>query len=140
VVPTASLVFATATVVTPYTRRKGKEVMVQSDTLKKQKVQEQIDAQVARELEEQLDREDQRRKPWTKKQKRDYYMAVIRSNLGWKVKDFRGMSFKEVEAKFKSVWKQIEDFIHMGSKEEAERIKRKGLSLEQESAKKFKPS
>nr|GEU62785.1 hypothetical protein [Tanacetum cinerariifolium] len=50
------------------------------------------------------------------------------------------MNFEEVEAKFNSVWKQIEDFIPMGSKEEAERIKRKGLSLEQESAKKFKPS
>nr|GFA34153.1 hypothetical protein [Tanacetum cinerariifolium] len=159
VVPTASLVFVAVTVVTPYTRRKGKEVMVESDTPKKQKVQEQIDAQVSRKLEEQLKREDQRRseqiarhaeiarihaeeelhimidgldrnnetvakylqeyhqfaselpierriklisdlvkyqdnyakiykfqsqqrKPWTKKQKRDYYMAVIRSNLG----------------------------------------------------------
>nr|GFC24664.1 hypothetical protein [Tanacetum cinerariifolium] len=60
-VPTTSLVFATATVVTPVTRRKGKEVMVESKTLKKQKVQEQIDAQVARELEEQLEREDQKR-------------------------------------------------------------------------------
>nr|GEV56348.1 DNA-directed DNA polymerase [Tanacetum cinerariifolium] len=156
-----------------------------ADTLKKQKVQEQIDAQVVREFEEQLEREDQRRseqiardaeivrihaeeelqimidglhrnnetvakylqeyhqfaselpierrielisdlvkyqdnyaktykfqsqqrKPLTKKQKRDYYMAVIRSNLG--------------------------------KKEEAKRIKRKGLSLEQESAKKQKTS
>nr|GFD25943.1 hypothetical protein [Tanacetum cinerariifolium] len=54
-------VFATATVVTPYSRRKGKEVIVESVTPKKQKVQEQIDAQVAKELEEQLEREDQRR-------------------------------------------------------------------------------
>nr|GFA25832.1 hypothetical protein [Tanacetum cinerariifolium] len=44
VVPTASLVFATTTVVTPYRRRKGKEVMVESETLKKQRVQEQVDA------------------------------------------------------------------------------------------------
>nr|GEW06326.1 hypothetical protein [Tanacetum cinerariifolium] len=162
VVPTASLVFSTATV---------------------------IDAQVARELKEQLNREDQRRsaqiakdaeieyhqfalelpierrielisdlvkfqdnyakiykfqsqqrKPLTKKQKRDYYMAVIKNNLGWKVKDFRGMTFEEIEAKFNLVWKQMEDFISMGSKEEAERIKRKGLSLEQESGKKQKTS
>nr|GFC71044.1 hypothetical protein [Tanacetum cinerariifolium] len=35
------------------TRRKGNEVMVKSDTPKKKKLQEQIDAQVARELEEQ---------------------------------------------------------------------------------------
>nr|GEU63006.1 putative ribonuclease H-like domain-containing protein [Tanacetum cinerariifolium] len=179
VVPTASLVFATATVVTPY-RRTGKEIMVESETLKKKKVQEQIDAQVARELEEQMAREDQRmsehvdkdaeeyeqfagdlsireraelinnlikyqenyaqilkfqtqqRKPWSKKQKTDYYMAVIKSNLGWKVKDFRGMTFEKIEAKFTTVWKQLEDFIPMGSKEEAERLKRKGLSLEQE--------
>nr|GEZ67662.1 hypothetical protein [Tanacetum cinerariifolium] len=62
VVPIASpTVFAISNVVTPYRRRKSKEVMVESDTLKKQKVQEQIDAQVARELEEQLEREDQRR-------------------------------------------------------------------------------
>nr|GFD37183.1 hypothetical protein [Tanacetum cinerariifolium] len=40
VVPTASPVFATATVVTPYKRRKDKKVMVESETLKKQKVQE----------------------------------------------------------------------------------------------------
>nr|GFB09410.1 hypothetical protein [Tanacetum cinerariifolium] len=43
VVPTASPIFATATVITPYRRRKGKEVMVESETPKKQKVQEQID-------------------------------------------------------------------------------------------------
>nr|GFC61283.1 hypothetical protein [Tanacetum cinerariifolium] len=48
VVPTASPVFATATVVTPYKRRKGKEVMVESETPKKRKLQEQIDAQIAR--------------------------------------------------------------------------------------------
>nr|GEZ96328.1 hypothetical protein [Tanacetum cinerariifolium] len=144
-VPTASPVFATATVVTPVTRRKGKEVMVESETPKKQKVQEQIDSQIARELEEHLEREDQRnisqqRKSWTKKQKRDYYMAVIRNNLDWKVKDFKGMTFEEVKAKFNSVCKQMKDFIPMGSKEEAKRIKRKGINLEQESAKKQKSS
>nr|GEY01095.1 hypothetical protein [Tanacetum cinerariifolium] len=67
-------------------------------------------------------------------------MAVIRNNLGWKVKDFKGMTFKEVEEKFNSVCKQMEDFIPMGSKEEAERIKRKGINLEQESSKKQKSS
>nr|GEY44054.1 reverse transcriptase domain-containing protein [Tanacetum cinerariifolium] len=82
----------------------------------------------------------QQRKPWSKKKKRDYYMAVIKSNLGWKVKDFRGMTFEEIEAKFTTVWKQLKDFIHMGLKEEVKRLKRKGLSLEQESAKKSKTS
>nr|GEX92776.1 retrovirus-related Pol polyprotein from transposon TNT 1-94 [Tanacetum cinerariifolium] len=50
------------------------------------------------------------------------------------------MTFEEVEAKFNSVWKQMEDFIPTGSKEEAERINRKGINLEQESAKKQKTS
>nr|GFB63960.1 hypothetical protein [Tanacetum cinerariifolium] len=50
----------TSPIVTSYSRRKGKEVMVESDTPKKQRLQEQIDAQVARELEEQQEKEDMR--------------------------------------------------------------------------------
>nr|GFD20605.1 hypothetical protein [Tanacetum cinerariifolium] len=42
-VPTASLIFTTASVVTPYARRRGKEKMVESYTPKKKKLQEQID-------------------------------------------------------------------------------------------------
>nr|GEW51066.1 hypothetical protein [Tanacetum cinerariifolium] len=178
-IPTTSLVFATATVVTPYTRRKGKETLVESETPKKKKIQEihveeepqsMIDGldrsneTVAKYLQEYqqfaselpLERrielisdlvryqdnyakvhkyQTQQRNPCSKKQKKDYYMAVIKSNLGWKVKDFKGMTFEEIEAKFTIVWKQLEDFIPMGSKEEAERLKRKGLSIEQESVK-----
>nr|GFA72100.1 hypothetical protein [Tanacetum cinerariifolium] len=59
-VPTASPIVATATVVTPYSRRKEKKVMMESDTPKRQRLQEQIDAQVARELEEQQERKDKR--------------------------------------------------------------------------------
>nr|GEY18158.1 hypothetical protein [Tanacetum cinerariifolium]GEY39051.1 hypothetical protein [Tanacetum cinerariifolium] len=179
IIPTAAPIFTTATESTPYTRRKGKEKMVESDTPKKKKLQEQIDVQVARELEEQMAREDQRmseqilrdakvarihaeeelqmkqlqknyaqvlkyqtlqRKPRSKKQKKDYYMAVIKGHAGWKTKDFKGMSFEQIEAKFNIVWKQIEDFIPMGSKEETKRFKWKGLRIEQESAKKLKTS
>nr|GEY67610.1 hypothetical protein [Tanacetum cinerariifolium] len=194
-VPTTSPIVATATIVTPYSRRKGKKVMVESDTPKKQRLQEQFNAQVAREFKEQQEREDKRmteqiardaevarihaeeelqgmidsldrtnetiandlvkyqdnyskiykfqsqqRRPWTKKQKKDYYMNVIKNNLRWKVKDFKGMTFEEIEAKFAAVWKLVEDFIPMGSKEEAERLKRKGFYLEQEKAKKQKTS
>nr|GFB84984.1 hypothetical protein [Tanacetum cinerariifolium] len=60
-IPTAGLpatVISTSSEVGPtaspiVTRKKGKEVMVESDTPKKNKLQEQIDAQVARELEKQ---------------------------------------------------------------------------------------
>nr|GEW71176.1 hypothetical protein [Tanacetum cinerariifolium] len=214
-VPTASIIFTTASRVTPYARHKGKEKMVESDTPKKKKLQEQIDGQVAREIEEQIAREDQRRseqiardaeiarihveeelqmlidgldknneviarhlheyeqaaaeltigekielinelvkyqdhhskiqkyqaqqsKPLSKKQQREFYMSVLKSHSGWKTKHFKGMSLEEIREKFIPVWKQIEDFVPMASKEEGERIKRKGLRLEQSSAKKIK--
>nr|GFD05217.1 hypothetical protein [Tanacetum cinerariifolium] len=73
VISTGSKVGPTASPIV--TRRKGKEVMVESDTPKKKKLQEQIDA-------------------------------------------------------------QVEDFIHIGSNEEAERLKRKGINLEKEQVKK----
>nr|GEW46779.1 hypothetical protein [Tanacetum cinerariifolium] len=154
VVPTASLVFATATVVTPYRRRKGKEVMVESKTPKKQKVQEQIDAQVARELEEQLEREDQRR---SEQIARDAEIERIHAEEELQIM-INGLDRNnETIAKYLQEYHQfaselpikrrielitdlMEDFIPMGSKEEAERIKRKGLNLEQESAKKQKKS
>nr|GEU74337.1 hypothetical protein [Tanacetum cinerariifolium] len=215
-VPTASPIFTTASVVTPYLRRKGKEKMVESDTPKK-KLQKQIDVQVAREIEEQMAREDQRRseqiardaeiarirleeelhmlidgldrnneviarhlheyeqaaaeltigekidlinelvkyqdhhakilkyqtkqsKPLSKKQQREFYMSVLKSHSGWKTKHFKGMTLEEISEKFISVWKQIEDFVPIASKEEGERVKRKGLRLEQESAKNMKTS
>nr|GFC39792.1 hypothetical protein [Tanacetum cinerariifolium] len=58
ILSTGSEVGLTASLIV--TRRKGKEVMVESDTPNKKKLQEQIDAQVARELEEQQEKEDMR--------------------------------------------------------------------------------
>nr|GFA02665.1 hypothetical protein [Tanacetum cinerariifolium] len=72
--------------------------------------------------------------------KREYYMAVIKSYQGWRFKDFKGVSFEDIEAKFTQVWKWIEDFTPMGSKEEAERAKRQGIILEKEQVKKQKLS
>nr|GFA90352.1 hypothetical protein [Tanacetum cinerariifolium] len=142
------------------TRRKGKEVMVKSDTPKKKKLQEQIDAHVARELKEQQEKENMR---MNEQIARDAEVARIHAeeelqgmidsldksnetivkylqeyqdfasdNLGWTFKDFKGMTFEEIKAKFIEVWKQVEDFIPMGSKEETGRLKRKGLNLEKE--------
>nr|GEU88571.1 hypothetical protein [Tanacetum cinerariifolium] len=216
-VPTASPIFTTATESTPYTRRKGKEKMVESDTPKKKKLQEQIDVQVKREFEEEMARDAQRmneqiardaeiarihteeelqmmidgldrnnetiakylqeyhqfvaqlpigrrielisdlvkyqdnyakllkfqtqqRKPLLRKQQKDFYMSVLRSHAGWKAKHFKGMTLEEIKEKFDPVWKQMQDFIPIGSKEESERFNRKGLRLEQDIAKKFKTS
>nr|GEU85656.1 hypothetical protein [Tanacetum cinerariifolium] len=79
-------------------------------------------------------------KPLSKKEQREFYMSVLKSHSGWKTKHFRGMTLKEIREKFIPVWKQIEDFMPMASKEEGERVKRKGLKLEQGSAKKIKTS
>nr|GEW74269.1 hypothetical protein [Tanacetum cinerariifolium] len=121
---------AASPIVTSYSRRKGKEVIVEYDTPKKHRLQEQIDAQgmidsldrsnetIGKYLQEHQDFaselplekridlisdlvkyqenyskiykfQSQQRRPMTKKQKKDYYMAMIRNNLGWKVKDFK---------------------------------------------------
>nr|GEU53609.1 putative reverse transcriptase domain-containing protein [Tanacetum cinerariifolium] len=224
-VPTVSAIFTTASVVTPYSRRpreisakeKGKKKMVESDTPKKKKLQELIDVQVAREMEEEMAREDQRMneqiardakiarihaeeelkmmingldrsneviakhlheyeqaaadltigekielinelvkyqdhhakilkyqaqqsKPLSKKEQREFYMSILRSHAGWKTKHFRGMTLEEIKEKFIHVWRQLKDFVPMSSTEEGKRIKRKGLKLDEGSAKKMKTS
>nr|GFB65133.1 hypothetical protein [Tanacetum cinerariifolium] len=65
---------------------------------------------------------------------------LVRNQARWKAKHFKGMTLEEIKENFDPVWKQINDFIPIGSKEEAERFKRKGIRFEQESAKKLKTS
>nr|GFA69059.1 hypothetical protein [Tanacetum cinerariifolium] len=133
-VPTTSPIYTTARVVTPYSRRKGKEKMVESDTPKKKRLQEQIDEyeQFAEDLSirerielindlvkyqdnyaKVLKYQSQQRKPLSKKQQREFYMSVLKSHSRWKTKHFN---------------------------EEGERVKRKGLRFEQKSVKKVKTS
>nr|GFA73485.1 hypothetical protein [Tanacetum cinerariifolium] len=102
----------------------GKEKMVELDTPKKKKLQEQIDVQMAREMEEQMAREDQRMNEQITR-----VCKILKSHSGWKTKHFKDMTLKEIREKFIPVWKQIKDFIPMASKEEGERVKRKGLRL-----------
>nr|GEV69428.1 putative reverse transcriptase domain-containing protein [Tanacetum cinerariifolium] len=71
---------------------------------------------------------------------REFYTSVLRNQARWKAKHFKGMTLEEIKEKFDPVWKQIQDFILIGSKEESERLKRKGIRFEQDSAKKQKIS
>nr|GEV18208.1 hypothetical protein [Tanacetum cinerariifolium] len=71
--------------------------------------------------------QSQQNKPLSKKQQREFYMSVLKSHSGWKTKHFKGMKLEEIKEKFIPIWKQIEDFVPMASKEERERMKRKGL-------------
>nr|GEV33137.1 hypothetical protein [Tanacetum cinerariifolium] len=82
----------------------------------------------------------QQSKPLSNKEQREFYMSILRSHAGWKTKHFRGMTLEEIREKFIPIWKQIEDFVPMSLTEEAQRMKRKGLKLEQGSAKKMKTS
>nr|GFA50624.1 hypothetical protein [Tanacetum cinerariifolium] len=184
VISTRSEVGLTASLI--ITRRKGKEVMVESDTPKKKKLQEQIDAQVARELEEQQEKENIR---MNEQIARDEEVARIhaeeelqgminsldKSNetIAKYLQEYQDFASelpleKRIELisdlvkyqdnyskvyKFQSQQRRpmtkkqkreyyiaVEDFIPMGSKEETERLKRKGLNLEKEQVKKQKLS
>nr|GEX48779.1 hypothetical protein [Tanacetum cinerariifolium] len=149
-VPTSSPIFTTASVVTPYSRRKGKEKMVESNTLKKKKLQEQINIHVKEELQMLIERLDRNNETIAKYLQEYEQFAVdlsIREKIDMinelvKYQDYyaKGMTLEEIREKFIPVWKQIEDFVPMASKEEGERVKRKGLRLEHESAKKVKTS
>nr|GEZ08216.1 hypothetical protein [Tanacetum cinerariifolium] len=185
VVPIAGLIFATATVVTPYTRRKVKETMVESETPKKKKVQEQIDAQVPRELEEQMARKDQRMSEQIArdaeivriyaeeelhimidgldrsnetlaKYLQEYHQFATEFPLKrrielisdltryqdnyTKVHKFQTQQRKPWSKKQKRDYYMAVNKSNLGSKEEAERFKRKGIRFEQESAKRLKTS
>nr|GEZ33995.1 hypothetical protein [Tanacetum cinerariifolium] len=73
-------------------------------------------------------------------EQREFYMSVLRSHARWKTRHFKGMTLEEIKEKFIPVWKQSKDFVPMSSKEEAERVKRKGLKLDQGSSKRMKTS
>nr|GEY09707.1 hypothetical protein [Tanacetum cinerariifolium] len=82
----------------------------------------------------------QQSKPLLKKEKREFYMSVLRSHTGWKTRHLRGMTLEQIKEKFIPVWKQFEDFVPMSSKEESERVKRQGLKIDQGSSKSMKIS
>nr|GEX64606.1 hypothetical protein [Tanacetum cinerariifolium] len=236
--PTVSAIFTTASMATAYIRRsrgitigslqpiripiisakdKGKEKVTETKVPKKKKLQEQIDAQVAREMEEEFARENQRlseqaardseiarihaeeelnlmiegldrsneviakhlseyeqakadlsvgekieliservkyqdylvkilkyqaqqSKPSSKKEQRKFYMSVLKSHAGWKTEHFRGMTLEQIKEKFIPVWKHLQDFVPMYSKEESEKVKRPGIKLDQGSSKGVKIS
>nr|GEX01871.1 reverse transcriptase domain-containing protein [Tanacetum cinerariifolium] len=80
----------------------------------------------------------QQNKPATKTERRNFYMLILRSNASWKAKDFKGMTFEQIEEKFIPVWEKMQDFVPMNSKLESERLKRPGIQLGKESFKKLK--
>nr|GEU32916.1 hypothetical protein [Tanacetum cinerariifolium] len=80
----------------------------------------------------------QQNKPALKSERRNFYMSILRSNAGWKAKDFKGMTFKQIKEKFIPVWEKMQDFVPMNSKLESERLKRQRIQLDKERIKKLK--
>nr|GEZ06438.1 hypothetical protein [Tanacetum cinerariifolium] len=119
--PTVSAIFTTASMVTPYSRRprrisakdKGKEKVVEFEEPKKKKIQEQIDAQVAREMEEEIAREDQRMNEQLAK---DVEIARIRAEEELKMLIVGLDKRNEVIAKHLQEYEQSEAELTIGEK------------------------
>ncbi|GJR04721.1 putative ribonuclease H-like domain-containing protein [Tanacetum coccineum] len=54
---------------------------------------------------------------------------------GYKMKDFKGMSYDDIRPIFEKVWDQIHSFVPMDSEEEVPRLKRAGQDVETKPAK-----
>ncbi|GJU73525.1 hypothetical protein Tco_1264930 [Tanacetum coccineum] len=76
-------------------------------------------------------------------QNRPRSVAKVRKNMlmylknqgGYKMKDFKGMSYDDIRPIFEKVWDQVYSFMPMDSKEEVQRLKRAGQDVEAEPAK-----
>nr|GEU94035.1 putative ribonuclease H-like domain-containing protein [Tanacetum cinerariifolium] len=133
---TVSAIFTTASVVTPYTRRsrgiiigssqpmrspiivekdKGKQKVVETEVLKKRKLREQIDAQVAREMKEEYARENQR---LSEQLARDSEIARLHAEEELKIM-IEGLDMSnEVIAKHLREYEQAEANLCVGEKME----------------------
>nr|GFC34957.1 hypothetical protein [Tanacetum cinerariifolium] len=132
--PTISAIFTTASVTTPYIRRsrgitirslqpiriliisakdKEKEKVTETEVLKKKKLQEQIDAHVAREIEEEFARENQR---LSEQAARDSEIARIHAEEELKLM-IEGLDRRnKVIAKHLSEYEQAEADLSVGEK------------------------
>ncbi|GJV84469.1 hypothetical protein Tco_1524367 [Tanacetum coccineum] len=54
---------------------------------------------------------------------------------GYKMKDFKGMSYDDIRPIFEKVWDQVHSFMPMDSEEEVQRLKRAGQDVEAKPAK-----
>ncbi|GKD64567.1 hypothetical protein Tco_1306675 [Tanacetum coccineum] len=82
--------------------------------------------------------QSQQQKLDSKSEKRKFYSLVLRSYAGWKVKDFKGMSFKQIEEEFIPVWKNAQDFVPMDFELEEGKFKRSRVQQEKRSSKRLK--
>ncbi|GJT40381.1 hypothetical protein Tco_0940246 [Tanacetum coccineum] len=76
-------------------------------------------------------------------QNRPRFVAKVRKNMlmylknqgGYKMKDFKGMSYDDIRPIFEKVWDQVHSFVPMDYEEEVQRLKRAGQDVEAEPVK-----
>ncbi|GJY47712.1 hypothetical protein Tco_0436775 [Tanacetum coccineum] len=62
-------------------------------------------------------------------------MVYLKNQGGYKMKDFKGMSYDDIRPIFEKVWDQIHSFVPLDSEEEVPRLKRAGQDVETKPAK-----
>nr|GEW22515.1 retrotransposon protein, putative, unclassified [Tanacetum cinerariifolium] len=148
--PTASVIFTTASVVTPYTRRSrgisAKDKGKQDSKIARLHAEKELKRMI-----EGLDR----RNEVIAKHLQEYKQAKTELTVGEKLEMINELvKYQDHHAKIlkyqaqqsrplskkeqREFYMSFEDFVPMSSKEEAERVKRKGLKLDQGSAKRIK--
>nr|GEW06015.1 hypothetical protein [Tanacetum cinerariifolium] len=132
--PTVNVIFTTASVVTPYTRRprgitirssqyirspiirakdRGKQKVIEFEVPKKRKLQEQIDAQVAKEMEKEFVKESQR---VSEQLARDFKIARLHAEEELKIMIEGLDKSNEVIAKHLREYEQAEADLSVGEK------------------------
>nr|GEX65450.1 hypothetical protein [Tanacetum cinerariifolium] len=132
-VPTASPIFTTASVVTPYSRRKGKEKMAESDTPKKKKLQEQIDNTCRKKLQMLIDGLD-RSNEIIARHLHEYEQSATDLTIGEKIELINEL------VKYQDHHAKILKYQAQQSKPLSKKKQREFYMLEHESAKKIKTS
>ncbi|GJV56740.1 hypothetical protein Tco_1457745 [Tanacetum coccineum] len=119
---------------------KGKEIMIEDESIqnksKKQLEQERLSHEEAIRLQEQINEEERKRiardakiakqlqEEYDKDGNKEAIAKVDTTHEGYKMKDFKGMSYDDIRPIFEKVWDQVHLFVPMDSEEEVQRLKR----------------
>ncbi|GJT46658.1 ribonuclease H-like domain-containing protein [Tanacetum coccineum] len=130
---------------------KGKAIVIEDESVqkksKKQVQEERLGYEEAIRLQEQIDEEEKKKglqemakiakqlyhalqnRPRSVAEVRKNMMVYLKNQGGYKMKDFKGMSYDDIRLIFKKVWDQIHSFVPMDFEEEVQRLKRAGQDV-----------
>nr|GEV13604.1 ribonuclease H-like domain-containing protein [Tanacetum cinerariifolium] len=142
--PTVSAIFTTASVVTPYLKRPRGITIGGAQHMRSLIIGEKIKANRKwlnlKRRNEGLDKSNE----VIAKHLQEYEQAAADLSVGEKIELIselvKGMTLEQIKEKFIPIWKQLEDFVHVSSKKEGERVKMQRLKIDQGSSKRMKTS